>query len=171
MAWRPVPKAWSNPITCRQTGSLAGRRVRGDDRRSHPAAVSGLVFVDGASDLLKNTLTPAQWNAWIAAVNTSATSPGGEVPDYEAAVAEIRAAPGLPDVPTAVLTADHPWSLAVGDAGSTGLAWIAAQDRLSTLLHATHIRKTNSGHAIGTEQPRVVSNAIRDIVNAGRHNS
>lgn len=139
--------------------------------RTHRADVAGLIFVDGASDFLEETLTPPQWTAWMRAVDTSAVSPGREVPDYEAAVAEIRAAAAMPSVPAAVLTADQPWNLPLGDQPPTWPAWTAAQDRLAGLLHATHVTDTDSGHAINLQNPRVVVDAIRGVVEAARRTS
>ena len=136
--------------------------------RNNPTDVVGLVFVDGASDFLRDSLTPQQWTAWTRAVETSVVSPGGEVPDYDAAVAELRASPPLPAVPAAVVTADKPWNLPVGEAGPTWPAWTAAQDRLAGLLHATHLTDTDSGHAINVEQPGVVVGAVREVVDAAR---
>lgn len=135
--------------------------------RQNPTKVAGLVFVDGASDFFKDTLTPEQWAAWMQLIATS-TAAGGEAPDYESSVAAIRAAPPLPDVPAAVLTADKAWDLPLGDAGPTWPAWLAAQDQLTKLLHAKHITKTNSSHGIAVENPRVVVKAIRDVVEAAR---
>ena len=63
--------------------------------RENPTKVAGLVFVDGASDFFKDTLTPEQWAAWMQLIATS-TPPGHEAPDYEAAVAAIRAAFAAP---------------------------------------------------------------------------
>ena len=139
--------------------------------RTNPAAVAGLVFVDAASEFLKDTLTPAQWTAWMQLNQTTATSPTVEIPDYQAAVDEIGAAPALPSVPAAVLTADHPWNLPLGDAGPTWPAWTAAQDRLASLLHATHITHTDSGHPINIDQPQVVTDAIHNIVTTARQSS
>ena len=92
-------------------------------------------------------------------------SKGLEAPDYESSVEEIRAAPALPHLLlAAVLTADKPWDLQVGNSGSTWPAWLAAQDRLAGDLHAWHITDTDSGHGINVEQPQQVSNAIREVV-------
>ena len=135
--------------------------------RENPTKVAGLVFVDGASDFFKDTLTPEQWAAWMQLIATS-TPPGHEAPDYEAAVAAIRAASRLPDVPAVVLTADKAWDLPLGEAGPTWPAWLAAQDRLTKLLHAKHVTKTNSSHGIAVENPRVVVKAIRDVVEEAR---
>jgi hypothetical protein len=136
--------------------------------RTNPTRVSGLVFVDGASDFFKATLTSAQWSAWMQVIATS-TPPGREAPDYEASVDAIRAAPPIPALPAVVLTADKPWNLPLGNTGPTWSAWKAAQRRLASLLHATHITRTASGHGIAVENPRVVAGAIRDVVRAARH--
>jgi predicted alpha/beta-hydrolase family hydrolase len=135
--------------------------------RENPTDVAGLVFVDGASDFLKDALTPEQWTTWMQLIATS-TQPGREAPDYEASVAEIRAAPPVPDVPAVVLTAEKQWDLPLGDAGSTWPAWLAAQDQLTNLLRAKHVTNTKSGHGIAVENPRAVVNAIRDVVHEAR---
>jgi pimeloyl-ACP methyl ester carboxylesterase len=138
--------------------------------RTNPTTVSGLVFVDAASEFLYDTLTPAQWTAWMQLNRTLLATPTVEVPDYQAAVDEIRAAPAMPAMPAAVLTADKPWNLPLGSAGLTWPAWTAAQDRLASLLNATHITHTNSSHPINIEQPRTVIDAIHNVVDATRLN-
>lgn len=137
--------------------------------RTHSAQVSGLVTVDGASQFLKNTFTPAQWSDWMGKVEAMKSVKGSEVPDYESSIREIRAAPPMPHlVPAAVLTSDHPWDLQVGSSGSTWPAWLAAQNRLAAQLHARHINDTDSGHGIGAEQPQLVTSAIREVVDQAR---
>lgn len=136
--------------------------------RENHADVAALVLVDGASDSLEETLTPGQWAAWMQAVATSPVPPGGEIPDYDGAVAEIRAAPALPSVPAVVLTADQPWNLSLGDQPPTWPAWTAAQDRLADQLHATHVTATDSGHPINLQNPRVVVDAVRSVVDTAR---
>jgi pimeloyl-ACP methyl ester carboxylesterase len=136
--------------------------------RNHPTDVAGLVFVDGASDYFADALTPDQWNAWMHVIATS-TPPGREAPDYESSVDELRAAPAIPARPAAVLTADKPWNLPLEGTGATWPAWTTAQRRLARALHASHITKTGSGHAIAVENPRVVADAIRDVVRRVRH--
>ncbi|MFJ8568071.1 hypothetical protein [Streptomyces sp. NPDC093514] len=72
--------------------------------------------------------------------------------------------PALPrGLAAVVLSSDHPWDLAVGG-GSTWPAWPAAQQRLAAELHARHITGTGSGHGIAVEQPRRVTDAVRDVV-------
>lgn len=148
-------------------GASWGGMVASLFARSHPPAVAGLVFSDAASASLKDELTADQWNAWMHVIATS-TPPGHEAPDYDSSVAELRAAPAPPAVPTIVLTADKPWNLPIGDAGATWPAWLVAQGRLAASFHARHVTDTASGHGIAVENPRVVVEAIRDVVRAVR---
>jgi len=46
-----------------------------------------------------------------------------------------------------------------------------AQDRLAKVLKAKHVSDTNSGHAIQMEQPQLVINVIRQVVEAVRSGS
>ncbi len=132
--------------------------------RTEPARTAGIVTVDGASPYLEDTLSPAQWSAWTDRIRAGDQGEGLEAPDYPAAVREVRAAPALPrGLPAVVLTSDHPWDLAVGG-GSTWPAWLAAQQQLAAELHARHITDTDSGHGIAVEQPRLVTDAVRDVV-------
>lgn len=135
---------------------------------TYPNDVYGLVFVDAASEYLKTTLTPAQWAGWMQKIKTMADSKDVEVPDYEPSVEQVRAAPPAPSVAAVVLTSDKPWDLRVGESGSTWPAWLAAQDRLATLLNAKHVTNTNSGHAINIEQPQRVGEAIHEVLAAAR---
>lgn len=152
-----VGASWGAMIT-----ALAART--GDPR------VAGLVTVDGASTHLRDTLTPAQWSDWMRKIDAMKGPEGLEVPDYPAGVAEIRAAPPLArPLPAAVLSSDEPWDLRVGDGGSTWPAWSAAQKRLAAELHARHVTDTHSGHGIAEEQPRTVSDAVRDVVERVRN--
>jgi len=51
---------------------------------------------------------------------------------------------------------------------STWPAWQSAQDRLTRLLHATHITNTRSGIVIAIQRPQVVISAIRRILAKSR---
>ncbi|WP_405699561.1 hypothetical protein [Streptomyces sp. NBC_00069] len=95
--------------------------------------------------------------------------PSPSTPVPQPTTAEIRSAPPMPHpLPAAVLTADKPWNLKVGDSGSTWPAWLAAQDDLARELHARHITDTRSGHGIAVEQPRLVADAVHEVVDEAR---
>ena len=100
---------------------------------------------------------------------------------------QIRAAPPLRRVPLIVLSADRPWGpqvpsmIAAGtlpanvppDFGYvTDAAQKQAQERLAKLVpNAKHITNTNSGHEIHKEQPQLVIDSIREVVQAVRSGS
>ncbi|MER6255757.1 alpha/beta hydrolase [Streptomyces sp. NPDC001584] len=149
-------------------GASWGAMIASLFARTEPARTAGMVTVDGASPFLKDTLTPAQWSAWMDKIRATDPGKGLETPDYPAAVRELRGAPALPrGLPAVVLTSDHPWDLSVGG-GSTWPAWLAAQRRLAEDLRARHVTDTDSGHGIAVEQPQLVVRAIRDVVEQAR---
>ncbi|MBS1674867.1 MAG: alpha/beta hydrolase [Actinobacteria bacterium] len=137
--------------------------------RAHPDDVDGLVLVDSASAFLRETLSPTQWDAWMA-VNTAAhdRAPEAESPAYEQALREMAAAPPPRSIPATVLSSDQPWDLGVTPGASTWPAWLAAQADLADALHATHVSITHSGHGIQVEQPALVSEAIRAVLDSAR---
>lgn len=139
---------------------------------TYPDQTAGLVFVDGATELVKESFTAKQWSGWMAKIveGMKAGAPGLETPAYDPSVDELVAAPAVPAVPAVVLTAQKPWDLQVGD-GSTWPKWLESQDLLATVLHARHISKTHSGHAIAVEKPALVVGAIRDVVDEARNSA
>jgi hypothetical protein len=73
-------------------------------------------------------------------------------------------------MPIVVLTSDKRFDFGAGGPETWG-AWRSAHDRLAKLLNAKHISDTNSGHAIQMEQPQLVVDAIRQVVEAVRSGS
>lgn len=146
--------------------------------RTHSSDVRGIVLVDSASAYLKDRFTPAQWTTWMAMSRPSATAPDAERPDYAATIAESfgagqgAASPGNPTgapppVAAVVLSSDQPWDLHLGG-GSTWPAWLQAQADLAASLHARHVSNTGSGHGIQYAQPKLVTDAILDVVGLAR---
>ena len=104
--------------------------------------------------------------------------------DVDRSFDQIRAAPSLRSIPLEVLSADRPWGpqvpsmIAAGKLAAdipsefgyvTDAAQKKAQERLAKLVpNAKHITHTNSGHEIHKEQPQLVINAIREVVEAVR---
>ena len=89
-----------------------------------------------------------------------------EAADYESSVDALRAAPLVGSIPAVLLTSDMPFDFGAGE--ETWAAWLSAQDRLAKLLGAKHITDTSSGHCIAGEQPQLVIDAIRQVVDAER---
>ena len=99
----------------------------------------------------------------------------------------MRAAAPLHQLPLMVLSADRAWGpqipsmIAAGtlpahvppDFGYvTDAAQKEAQEKLAHLVpNAKHITSTNSGHEIQKEQPQLVVDAIRQVVDAVRGGS
>lgn len=156
---------------------------------TYPQDVSGLVLVDALSEGLQDAETPAQWAIQRVLmegdIRESLTLyPALERIDPDRAFDQVRAAPPLRPVPLIVLSADRPWGpqipslIAAGtlpadvprDFGYvTDKAQKQAQQQLAKLVpNAKHITNTNSGHEVHKEQPQLVIDSIRRIVDAVR---
>ena len=134
---------------------------------TYPDEVAGLVLVDSASEFLKSSLTPAQWATYIEATKKLIESNGLEAPDHARTLGLLHSSPRVRPVPVVLLTSDKRFDFGAGGA-ETWPAWLNAQDRLAKLLNAKHVSETNSGHAIQMEQPQLVINSIREVVDAVR---
>ncbi|HEY4272900.1 MAG TPA: alpha/beta hydrolase [Candidatus Udaeobacter sp.] len=134
---------------------------------TYPNDVSGLVLIDPASEFLKSSLTTSQWTTYIKATKKLIEPNGLEAPDHERSLDLLHGTPRVRAIPVVVLTSDKRFDFGAGGV-ETWPAWRAAQDRLAKLLNAKHVSDTNSGHAIQMEQPQLVIDAIRDVVEAVR---
>src|SRR5215207_4981065 len=148
---------------------------------AHPAKVGGLVLVDALSEDLWNGLTPKQEGVFE---ELNAAPPGSHAEDLDhpAIFQQLRESPPVPPVPMLVLTADRPQLtaevLASGQlpagvdqefADALWAAQLAAQDKLAKKFPgAEHITNTNSTHYIHSEQPQLVTDSIRQVVDADR---
>ena len=134
---------------------------------TYPNEVSGLVLMDPASEFLKSSLTPAQWVTYIKATKKLIEPNDLEAPDHERSLDLLHGAPRVRPMPIVVLTSDKRFDFGAGGP-ETWPAWRTAQDRLAKLLNAKHVSDTHSGHAIQMEQPQLVIDAIRQVVEAVR---
>jgi pimeloyl-ACP methyl ester carboxylesterase len=156
---------------------------------TYPEDVSGLVLVDALTEGLRDAETPEQWKIQRKLIEGNVREslvlyPALERIDADRSFDQIRAAPPLHPLPLVVLSADRAWGpqipamIAAGmlpvdvppDFGYvTDAAQKEAQERLAKLVpNAKHITDTNSGHEIHKEQPRLVIDAIREVVEAVR---
>jgi pimeloyl-ACP methyl ester carboxylesterase len=159
---------------------------------TYPKDVSGLVLVDALSEGLQDAETQEQWPLQRKLAGGDIREslvlyPALERNDIDRSFDQIRAAPPLRSIPLVVLSADRPWGpqvrsmIAAGKLPSdvppdfgyvTDAAQKKAQERLAKLVpNAKHITKTNSGHDIHKEQPQLVIDAIRQVVDAVRSGS
>jgi pimeloyl-ACP methyl ester carboxylesterase len=148
---------------------------------AHPADVAGLVLVDALSEDLPNGLTQTQL-ALFEAINTPPPDTDAEVLDLQATFQQLRESPAVPPVPMIVLTADRPQLtaevLASGQlpagvdqefADALWAAQLAAQVELTKMFPgAEHITNTNSTHYIQLDNPQLVTDSIRQVVDADR---
>ena len=148
---------------------------------AHPADVAGLVLVDALSEDLLNGLTSTQ-RALFETINTPPADADAEVLDLQATFQQLRESPPMPPVPVIVLTADRPQLtaevLASGQlpagvnqefADALWAAQLAAQEKLARMFpNAEHITNTNSTHYIHLDNPRLVTDSIRQVVDAVR---
>jgi pimeloyl-ACP methyl ester carboxylesterase len=132
--------------------------------RRFPGEVAGEVLVDVTSVYLRQTFTPQEY----ADMRSSTSLPireGQEALQIDAGIDAILAAPPAPQLPAALLTADK---LAEDAPASRRAELMAAHDRLAAQLGAKHVTETASGHHIHVEQPQLVVDAIREVVDAVR---
>jgi pimeloyl-ACP methyl ester carboxylesterase len=134
---------------------------------TYPDEVAGLVLVDSASEFLRTSLTPEQWATYIKATKKLIESNGLEAPDHARTLDLFHGTPRVRAMPIVVLNSDKRFDFGAGGP-ETWPAWRTAQDRLAKLLNAKHVSNTNSGHAIQMEQPLLVVDAIRGVVDAVR---
>jgi pimeloyl-ACP methyl ester carboxylesterase len=156
---------------------------------TYPKEVSGLVLIDALSEGLQDAETPEQWPIQRKLIEgdmreSVALYPALERIDVDRSFDQIRAAPPLRSIPLVVLSADRPWGpqvpsmIAAGKLAAdippdfgyvTDAAQKKAQERLAKLVpNEKHITNTNSGHEIHKEQPQLVIDAIREVVEAVR---
>ena len=136
--------------------------------RTYPKEVVGRVLVDVTTVFLEKTLTPEdlkRLDESVMAVNPA--SPDGERLMILDAMTWIESAPAPPRVPVFLLSSDKP-----GDSKPETLQLFQrirqAHDLLAEQLCAKHMKRTNSGHHIFAEQPQLVNDAIREVVEAAR---
>jgi pimeloyl-ACP methyl ester carboxylesterase len=158
---------------------------------TYPSDVAGLVLVDTLTEFLYAVLTPTQQALWIPL--NSNYSPEldrytiQERTDLLASFQQLHSHPIIHKMPVIVLTSDRPYDfkslIAKGILPSdTPLdfapivfqAHLTGQERLTHLLHARQITNIHAGHYIHTEQPQLVIDAIREVVDkvhAGKSSS
>lgn len=156
---------------------------------TYPSDVVGIVLVDTLTEFLVDSLTPTQQTLWIRLNSNYSPELDNytiqEKTDFLPSFEQLRNAPALRPMPAVVLTSDQPFDfpdlIAKGiipsdapiDFGTVVFqAHLNAQKRLTRLLNAKQITDTHAGHYVHTEQPQLVIDAIREVVDkvrAGKH--
>jgi pimeloyl-ACP methyl ester carboxylesterase len=152
---------------------------------TYPSEVAGLVLIDTLTEFLYDSLTPTQQALWIR-LNSNYSAELDHytiqektdlVPSFE----QLRNAPPSRPIPAIVLTADQtfdfqaliakgilPSDTPINFGPIVFQAHLTGQERLTHLLNARQITNTHAGHYILTEQPQLVIDSIREIVDKVR---
>jgi pimeloyl-ACP methyl ester carboxylesterase len=153
----------------------------------YPQDVSGLVLIDYTPYDARKSMTDEQWELWRPLLGSPseeelALYPDLEWFDHQRNLQQALAAAPLKPMPLIVLSADEPLDITpyVED-GSLPLtaepaeafgkllfqAFVDARaDLVSQVPGARHITNTHSGHYIHQEQPQLVIDSIREVVDA-----
>ncbi len=153
---------------------------------TYPNEIVGMVLVDALSEKVRTGLTPEQWKLYVNFGFTKRT-PGLEkykdieTLDVNASLDQMEKAASaepLRPMPLFVLTQGQPFDLSPWQPlpadfpGALNKAWHAAQDALATLApNAKHKIATNSSHYIQAQEPQLVIDAIKQVVEAVRNPS
>lgn len=148
---------------------------------TYPDSVSGLVLIDIPTEFMYDALTPSQQALWIQL--NSNYSPDldaytiQEKTDFIADFAQMRALSVPRSIPVITFTADQSFDFKKLKAqgilpSNTPLefesvvfqAHLKGQKHLAQLFNAKQIDHPHSGHYIQTEQPQIVIEAIREVV-------
>lgn len=134
--------------------------------RTYPDEVAGVVFVDAShpdqEDWWHKHLPVQSFNSNVIARETF----NYELFDFEVVADDIKAAGPFPYVPVAVITAGKRWIL---DTRSWRQQWMVFQQDLAAMSpQGTQTIAAESGHAIQLQQPELVVEAIRQIVEQAR---
>ena len=150
---------------------------------TYPDEVVGMVLVDALSEKVRAGLTPEQWRLYVNFGFTKPT-PGLEkykeieTLDVNASLDQMEkaaAAQPLRAIPLFVLTQGQPFDLSPWQPlpadfpAALNRAWHTGQDALATLTpNAKHTVATKSSHYIQIQEPQLVIDAIKEVVEAVR---
>jgi pimeloyl-ACP methyl ester carboxylesterase len=156
---------------------------------TYPDDVAGMVLVDALSEGLRDAETPEEWAHQRIILDGDLTEtlklyPDIERGDADRSMDQLLAAPPMRPMPLVVLSADRMWGPLVPGFIAEGLlapdtppdvgyvtdrAQKMAQARLAGLVPGSrHVTDTDSGHEIHKDQPQLVIDSIRDVVDAVR---
>jgi len=151
---------------------------------TYPDEVVGMVLADALSEKVRTGLTPEQWKLYVNFGFTKPT-PGLEkykeieTLDVNASLDQMEKAASaepLRPMPLFVLTQGqpfdlHPWQPLPADfPAALNKAWHAAQDQLVALVpKAKHKIATKSSHYIQAQEPQLVIDAIKQVVDGVRN--
>ena len=143
---------------------------------TYPDDVVGMVLVDAAHEdyyeAIQEVLTPAQWDSFVHPP-ANPDYPNLERIDTDASGSEMRKAAmatPLRAMPLVVLTHGLPWEWPADyPAAEMEQPWLPLQQQLASLTpDARLVVAEESGHFIQVQQPGLVTESIRQVVEAVR---
>ena len=157
----------------------------------YPEDVSGLVLIDYATYDARKYLTEEQWDLLQSLIGSPSQAELDLYPDMEwfdeqLNLEQALAAAPLKPMPLIVLSADEPFDFTPFVENGTfptpeaakefGELYFRANlyarsDLVSQVPGARHITDTHSGHYIHWEQPQLVIDSVREVVEAARKKS
>jgi len=153
---------------------------------TYPNEVVGMILVDALSEKVRTGLTPERWKLYVNFGFTKPTPGLEKYKDIETLdvnasldqMEEAASAQPLRPMPLFVLTQGQPFDLSPWQPLPSDFpkaldrAWHTAQDALATLApNAKHKIATKSSHYIQAQEPQLVIDAIKQVVEAVRNPS
>jgi pimeloyl-ACP methyl ester carboxylesterase len=151
---------------------------------TYPNEVVGMVLVDALSEKVRTGLTPERWKLYVNFGFTKPTPGLEKYKDIETLdvnasfdqMEKAASAEALRPMPLFVLTQGQPFDLSPWQPlpsdfpGALNKAWRTSQDALATLApNAKHKIATKSSHYIQAQEPQLVIDAIKQVVEAVRN--
>lgn len=135
---------------------------------TYPGEVAGLVLVDAVHEDYFDRLHAVDAAQTKALVEVLASEP--EQLDFAASNEQLRAAGPLPAVPTVVITRGVPDFPPLAPTEATEALWQELQrDLASRVPNARLVVAERSGHNVFREQPELIADAARQVVEAIRN--
>jgi pimeloyl-ACP methyl ester carboxylesterase len=151
---------------------------------TYPKEVAGLVLMDAISEGLQTAMTPEHWAAYdrlllVDPPKELAYYKDLETIDFDASFDQMRRAAKrtpLASIPLIVISKSRPFELPpdlpAWLPATLERAWTSGQQQLAQLLLDTpHLIATNSSHYVQIEEPQLVIDSIREVVDAVRGGS
>jgi Alpha/beta hydrolase family len=134
---------------------------------TYPEQVAGRVLIDVTNKFLLDTLTKKELMDVLFFREEAPGHPDLERVDLIKAMRSVRDAAAPPKTPVFVLSADKPDNFEEDTV--TQFAHVKmSHDLLAEHLCAKYMKRTNSAHHIANEQPQLVNDAVREVVEAVR---